>query len=151
EGTPGNPKTLPVTFSSVAGATSGQAIVGNIGAIADRVRVDPATGALLSVENLRITHTTTSDESFEDHTARIVGTHKVIANLDGTQGGTAYLGGWHGFTALHGLVTACQCVSDFEEHQHYVPPGGMSGGCDSSGPENGCWDGDVWGLAFSPQ
>jgi hypothetical protein len=143
-GTPDHPASLPVTFSAVAGATAGQAIVGNIGAIADRLRIDPKTGAVASVENLAITHKTTNDASLDDHRLRVVATHKIITVLDGAMNGTAYLGGWHGFTALHGLNGDCGCQSDFEEHKHYV-------GCDSSGPQFGCWDGDVWGLAMSPQ
>ncbi len=142
-GTPDSPATLPLTFSAVAGATAGQAIVGNIGAIADRVTVDPKSGALVGVENLKITHTTTSDAFYDDHLVRVVATHKIITVLDGAMNGTAYLGGWHGFTALHGLKGDCGCKSDFEEHQHYV-------GCDDSGAQLGCWDGDVWGLAMSP-
>jgi len=142
-GTPEAPATLPLTFSSVAGATAGQAIVGNIGAIADRLKVDPRTGAVQLVENLKITHTTTTDEFYDDHMVRVIATHKIISVLDGNLNGTAYLGGWHGFTALHGLKGDCGCKSDFEEHQHYY-------GCDSSGAQFGCWDGDVWGLAMSP-
>jgi hypothetical protein len=152
EGTPAHPKTDDVSFSAVAGATSGQAIVGNVGAIGDRLTVDPATGKVLAVENLAITQQTTSEESYQDHLVRIVATHKIVANLDGPRSGTAYLGGWHGFTALHGLRGPCSdCSTDFEEHQHYIPPGGQVTGCDSSGPQEGCWDGDVWGLAISPQ
>src|SRR6185437_180572 len=48
-GTDDNPAVLPVTFSAVAGATAGQAVVGNIGAIGDRLRVDPKTGDVQSV------------------------------------------------------------------------------------------------------
>lgn len=143
-GTPEKPATLPLTFSSVAGATAGQAVVGNIGAIADRLVVDPNTGAVQRVENLAITHTTTTDDFYEDHLVRVIATHKIITALDGNLNGTAYIGGWHGFTALHGLKGDCGgCKSDFEEHQHYY-------GCDSSGEQFGCWDGDVWGLAMSP-
>ena len=146
-GTPQNPATLPVTFSAVAGATPGQAIVGNIGAIADRLIVDPKTGAILSIENLKVTATSTAPGDLAFHAERVVATHKVIANLHGNRNGTAYLGGWHGIYALHGLNGDCQCGSDFEEHRHYLPPSG----CDSSGAQSGCWDGDVWGLAVSPK
>jgi len=142
-GTDDNPAVLPVTFSAVAGATAGQAVVGNIGAIGDRLRVDPKTGDVQSVENLAITHKTTIDSFYQDHLVRVVATHKIISVLDGNLNGTAYLGGWHGFTALHGLRGDCNCATDFEEHKHYT-------GCDSSGAQFGCWDGDVWGLAMSP-
>jgi len=144
-GTDASPATLPVTFSAVAGATAGQAVVGNIGAIADRLRVDPTTGAVQSVENLAITHKTTIDAFYQDHLVRVVATHKIISVMDGALNGTAYLGLWHGITALHGLKGDCGCTSDFEEHQHY------SHTCDSEGDANGCWGGDVWGLAMSPQ
>src|SRR5262249_50252818 len=143
-GTPANPATLPLTFASVAGANPGQAIIGNIGAIADRLAVDPKTGVVKGVENLKIPLKSTTPDSLEDHTVRVVGTHKVISALDGAMNGTAYLGGWHGFYALHGLNGDCGCASDFEEHQHYY-------GCDDSGDEFGCWDGDVWGLAMTPE
>jgi Two component regulator propeller len=143
-GTPESPNTLPLTFSAVAGANPGQAVVGNIGAIADRLTVDPKTGAIQDIHNLKITSTTTRADFVEDHLVRVIGTHKIITVLDGALNGTAYLGGWHGFYALHGLNGDCNCKSDFEEHQHYY-------GCDSSGAQFGCWDGDVWGLAMSPQ
>jgi hypothetical protein len=151
-GTADQPATMPVTFSAIAGATEGQAVVGNIGAIADRLVVDTKTGAVQRVENLRITSASTSGENIEEHLKRVVATHKVITALDGAFAGTAYLGGWHGFYALHGLKGDCGgCSSDFEEHQHYIPNGDPLNGCDSSGPQFGCWDGDVWGLAMSPQ
>jgi hypothetical protein len=146
-GTPDNPAVLPVTFSAVAGATAGQAVVGNIGAIADRLIVDPKSGAVRSIENLKVNADSTAPGDLGFHGVRVVATHKVIANLHGNLNGTAYLGGWHGFYALHGLNGDCKCSSDFEEHKHYIPPSG----CDSSGSELGCWDGDVWGLALSPQ
>ncbi len=138
-----SPNTMPLTFSAIAGATPGQAIVGNIGAIADRLTVDPRTGAVKDVENMQITLKSTPADFLEDHRLRVIGTHKIITVLDGNLNGTAYLGGWHGFYAVHGLKGDCNCKTDFEEHQHYV-------GCDSSGQQFGCWDGDVWGLAMSP-
>jgi hypothetical protein len=141
--TPDAPATWPVTFSAVGGANPGQAVVGNIGAIADKLTVDPKSGAVKDVENMAITHKTTTDAFYDDHMVRVIATHKVITQLNGNLNGTAYLGGWHGFYALHGLNGDCGCKSDFEEHQHYV-------GCDSSGAQFGCWDGDVWGLAMSP-
>jgi hypothetical protein len=144
-GTPTHPAVSPVTFSAVAGATSGQAVVGNTGAIADRLVVDPSTGRIQRIENLVITTTQVGSESLADHRERVVATHSILVELQGTFSGTAYLGGWHGFSALHGLTADCGC-KDFEEHQHFIP-GDAMGHCDSSGPENGCWDGDVWGLA----
>jgi hypothetical protein len=146
-GTPSSPATIQVTFASVGGATPGQAIVGNIGAIGDRLVVDARTGAVKSVENFRITTASTPAAFLDDHTQRVVGTHKVMVDLQGNRNGTAYMGGWHGFYAVAGLNGDCQCSSDFEEHQHFVP----GSGCDSSPPADGCWDGDVWGLALSPK
>jgi hypothetical protein len=144
-GTPDHPATLPVTFSAVAGATAGQAVVGNTGAIADRLIVDPSTGNVKRIENLKVTNADSGNETLQAHLERVVATHSILVDLDGTFNGTAYLGGWHGFTALHGMNGDCGC-KDFEEHQHFIP-GDSMGGCDSSGAENGCWDGDVWGLA----
>jgi hypothetical protein len=131
-----------VSFASVAGGQPGQAVVGNVGAIADRVRVDPVTGVVLALENLQVTSANVnpnSAEEYPEHLKRVVATHKVIVDLDGTFNGTAYLGGWHGWSALHGMNGDCGCLA-FEEHQHYI-------GCDSSGEAAGCWDGDVWALA----
>ena len=143
KGTPDAPATLPVTFAAVGGATAGQAIVGNMGAIADRLRVDPKSGAVQSVENLAVTTKSTPADLLDDHKVRVIGTLKVITVLDGAKNGTAYLGGYHGFYALHGLRGDCGCASDFEEHQHFV-------GCDSSGEQYGCFDGENWGLAMNP-
>jgi hypothetical protein len=114
-----------------------------MGAIADRLTVDPQTGAIKHIENLAITHQTTRDSDYEDHLVRVIGTVKVITVLDGVLNGSAYLGGYHGISALHGLKGDCQCRSDFDEHAHYI-------GCDSSGDAYGCWDGQVYGLAMSP-
>jgi hypothetical protein len=148
-GTPDMAVTLPVTFSAVAGATSGQAIVGNVGAIADRLVVNPSTGAVERIENLKLTSAQQSNsEEFSEQVVRVVATHKVLTDLNGTLNGTAYIGGWHGFEALHALNGDCGCL-EFEQHQHFIP-GAEFNYCDSSGDENGCWDGDVWGLARSP-
>src|SRR5260370_6344203 len=84
-------------------------------------------------------------DELDEHIRRVVGTYKVIVDLNGTWRGTAYLGSWHGFLAYHGLTGACGCLA-FQEHQHFMPPSG----CDSSPPEQGCWDGEVRGLALTP-
>src|SRR6202012_3056821 len=99
-------------------------------------------------ENMQVTMANvnaSSSEEYPEHLARVVATHAVLADLDGTYHGTAYLGGWHGFEALHGLTADCGCL-DFEEHQHFIPGADLNW-CDSSGSDGGCWDGDVWGLA----
>src|SRR5438270_897963 len=44
----------PVTFASVAGALSGEAVIGNIGAIADRLQVNPSTGAVTRIDNMKV-------------------------------------------------------------------------------------------------
>jgi hypothetical protein len=148
-GTPDAPATWPLTFSAVGGANPGQAIVGNIGAIADKIQVDPKTGKFQSLENFQVTKQ--NCPYWDVHVVRVIGVHKIIVALEGPFNGTAYLGGWHGFYAVHGLNGDCGCQSDWEEHQHFIPNNDEVNGCDSSGHANGCYDGDVWGLAFSPQ
>jgi hypothetical protein len=141
--------TLPVTFSAVAGAAAGEAIVGNVGAIADRIQVDPASGALIRIDNMKVTSAQSgSGEELGEHIKRVVATHTIAVDLDGTFNGTAYLGGWHGFEAFHGLGGDCGCL-EFEEHQHFIPGADLDW-CDSAGDANGCWGGDVRGLAIAP-
>jgi hypothetical protein len=140
-----SPGTWPVTFTSVAGATSGQALVGNVGAIGDRLEVDPASGAVIRVDNMLVDpQYVTPPSEIPAQLERVVATHKIVVDLDGTWYGTAYVGGWHGFSAFHGLERDCGCVA-FEQHLHYQPPSG----CDSSPATQGCWDGDVRGLAIT--
>ena len=142
------PATLPVTFSAIAGGAPGEAIVGNVGAIADRLKVDPTTGTVLHVDNMKVTSAQSgSGEELSEHIKRVVATHTIAADVDGTFNGTAYVGGWHGFEAFHGLDGDCGCLA-FEEHQHFIPGEDMNW-CDSSGESNGCWGGDVRGLAIA--
>lgn len=148
-GTANAPAALPVTFSAIAGAAAGEAIVGNVGAIADRITVDPSSGTLVAVENMKVTMAQSgSGEELAEHLKRVVATHTIAVDLDGTFNGTAYVGGWHGFSAFHGLDGDCGCLA-FEEHQHFIP-GAELGWCDSAGTANGCWGGDVRGLAIAP-
>lgn len=143
------PATLPVTFSAVAGAAAGEAIVGNVGAIADRLTVDPSTGALMHIDNMKVTTAQSgSGEELGEHIKRVVATHTIAVDLGGTYSGTAYVGGWHGFEAFHGLDGDCGCLA-FEEHQHFIPGADLNW-CDSSGSADGCWGGDVRGLAIAP-
>ena len=147
-GTTTAPATLPVTFSAIAGAAPGEAIVGNVGAIADRMTVDPASGAVLRVDNMRVTTAQSgSGEELSQHIIRVVATHTITVDLDGTYEGTAYVGGWHGFEAFHGLDGDCGCLA-FEEHRHFIPGADMNW-CDSAGQSDGCWGGDVRGLAIT--
>jgi hypothetical protein len=148
-GTATAPATLPVTFSAIAGAAPGEAIIGNVGAIADRVTVDPASGAVLRVDNMKVTTAQSgSGEELSEHIKRVVATHTIAVSLDGTYDGTAYVGGWHGFEAFHGLGGDCGCLA-FEEHRHFIPGADMNW-CDSAGQSDGCWGGDVRGLAITP-
>jgi hypothetical protein len=142
------PATFPVSFSAVAGAAPGEAIVGNIGAIADRLSVDVASGAVVRVDNMSVGAAQTGGgEELGEHIKRVVATHTIAVDLNGTYDGTAYIGGWHGFEAFHGLDSDCGCLA-FEEHQHFIP-GADRNWCDDAGTSNGCWGGDVRGLAIA--
>ena len=135
-------------FTAVAGGLAGQAIVGNLGAIADHLTVDPASGKVLRVENMQVP--LFDGPEYHEHLIRVVAALRVVADLDGTFGGTAYLGGIHGFTAWHGLATGgCKCER-FQEHQHFIP-GAEQSWCDSTVPKGHCWGGDVKGLALTAQ
>jgi ligand-binding sensor domain-containing protein len=129
----------PVTFASVAGAMSGEAVIGNVGAIADRMIVSPSSGAVQRIDNMQVTIANIpADKQWEypEHIKRVVAGRRAIADLNGTYEGTAYIGGFHGYYAYHGLGDDCGCLA-FEEHQHgfiNVTTGG----------------GDVRGLALSP-
>ncbi len=133
-------------FASVAGGLPGQAVVGNRGAIADRLEVDPQSGAIQSLVNLEVPFSNSPE--YVEHLIRVVAGLRVVIDLKGTFGGTAYIGGIHGFTTLHGLTVPCKCIA-FQEHQHFMPSDAM-GNCDSTVPPNHCWGGDVKGLAISP-
>jgi hypothetical protein len=113
------PGTYPVTFSSVSGAKPGEAIVGNIGAIADRLQVDPASGAVTRIDNMQVTMANTNAAEYPEHLKRVVAVWHSVVDLNGTFQGTAYMGGFHGFYAFHGLDADCGCLA-FEEHQHYI-------------------------------
>jgi hypothetical protein len=135
-------------FASVAGGLAGQAIIGNSGAIADQLVVDPGSGRVLRMDNLSVDCTYLSPIFCFEHRAKVTSTLRVVVDFDGPWQGTAYLGGVHGFSAWHGINADCGCQR-FEEHQHYYPSEDPY--CDSSGPQSGCWGGDTAGLAISPQ
>jgi hypothetical protein len=136
-----NPGTWPVTFASVAGGMAGEAVIGNIGAIADRLTVDPSTGAVLRLDNMQVTPANTTAAEYPYHLQRVVAALSVVADLNGTYQGTAYLGGFHGFYAFHGLEADCGCLA-FEEHQHYITAL-IVGGADVRALALSA-DGDVW-------
>jgi hypothetical protein len=129
------PGTYPVSFSSVAGATPGQAIVGEFGTVADRLEVNPSTGAVTRVDNMAVTMAQVQGTEYPEHLKRVVAVWKSVVDLNGTFSGTAYLGGWHGFYAFHGIDGDCGCLQ-FEEHQHYITDSTIGGS-------------DVKGLAIS--
>ncbi len=129
------PGTYPVTFQSVSGAQPGEAIVGNIGAIADRLEVDPSTGAVTRLDNMQVTPANTNASEYPEHLKRVVAVWHSVVDLNGTFAGTAYMGGFHGFYAFHGLDADCGCLA-FEEHQHYITDSMIAGD-------------DVKGLALS--
>lgn len=135
-------------FASVAGGLVGQAIIGNVGAVADQLTVDPNTGQVIGIENLSVNCTYLSPVICLEHRSKVTATLRVVVDFDGGWGGTAFLGGVHGFSAWHGVNRDCECQR-FEEHQHYFPP--TDPYCDSSGPQHGCWGGDTAGLALSPR
>jgi hypothetical protein len=132
-----SPGTYPVTFAAVAGATPGQAIIGELGTIADRLIVNPSTGAVTRLDNMAVTMAQVQGSEYPEHIKRVVATWKAIVDLNGTFSGTAYFGGFHGFNAFHGLNQDCGCLA-FEEHQHYITDTTVGGA-------------DVKGLAFSSQ
>jgi hypothetical protein len=143
------PTTNPVRFSAVAGGMAGEAFVGNIGFLGDRLRVDPSTGAVLAVVGLAVgeLQQPKPDERLAQQ-QREVATWRAVVDLNGTLGGTAYFGGFHGTSALHGMGEArasgsCGCV-DFEEHVH---PFSVSGNDVFGGDVHAAFvtaTGDVW-------
>jgi hypothetical protein len=132
-----SPGTYPVTFQAVAGATPGQAVIGEIGTIGDRLEVNPSTGAVTRIDNMVVTMNQVQGSEFPEHVKRVVATWKAIVDLNGTFSGTAYVGGFHGFEAFHGINNDCGCLA-FEEHQHYITADTVGGG-------------DVKGLTFTSQ
>jgi hypothetical protein len=156
------PATWNVSFTSVAGGQPGQAVIGNIGTIADRIDVDPSSGAVRDVVGLQVTSTQQPDPTeMMEQQQRVVASWRVAVDLNGTFNGTAYLGGWHGMSAFHGLGNSktsgiCgQGCADFEEHVHpFINGGNETAGRDiraiSITPEGDLWVGDadaVWFLA----
>jgi ligand-binding sensor domain-containing protein len=150
-----SPGTYPVTFASVAGGASGEAVIGNIGAIADRIQVNPANGVVIRIDNMSV-HVDPADPESEEQQRRVVASLRTVADLNGTFNGTAYLGGFHGFYAFHGLTSDCQCQV-FQQHNHAFAdwaPGGIGGGDVRAlgfSPDGDVWQGDRDVLALWPQ
>ena len=157
------PATWNVTFTSVAGGTAGEVVIGNIGFIADRLNVDPASGAVQSVVGLQVTSTQQPDPTeLAAQQQREVASWKVALDLNGPLAGTAYMGGWHGTSAFHGMTQSrtsgvCgQGCGDYEEHVH----GFFNGGTQPGGRDvhalaitaaGDLWMGDADVISFIPQ
>lgn len=148
-----DPGIRPVTFTSVAAGMPGEVMVGNIGAIADRLQVNPSTGAVERIDNLKVTSAQVSGSELPEHLIRVVAVWRVVVDLNGTLDGTAYLGGFHGFYAFHGLERDCGCLA-FEEHQHYITDAAI-GSADVKGlaisPDGDLWAGDRDFVSLLPQ
>jgi hypothetical protein len=157
------PYTWNVSFTSVAGGTPGEVVVGNIGYIADRMNVDPSTGAVQTVLGLQVTSTQQPDPTeLAEQQQREVASWKVTLDLAGTYNGTAYLGGWHGTSAFHNMgssrtsgICGAGCA-DYEEHIHGFFNGGTQpGGRDVHAlvvtNEGDLWMGDADVISFVPQ
>jgi hypothetical protein len=157
------PATYNVTFTSVAGGTPGEVVVGHLGYIASRMNVDPSTGAVESIVGLQVTATQQSDPSeLMAQQQREVASWKVVVDLNGTYNGTAYMGGWHGTSAFHNMGTSRTSgicgdgCADYEEHIHGFFNGGTQpGGRDVHAlaitPEGDLWMGDADVISFVPQ
>jgi hypothetical protein len=157
------PQDFNVEFMAIAGGQSGQVVIGEQGTIADRLDVDPTTGEVRSIVGAAVTSTQQSDPAeLEAQQQREVTSLQVAIDLNGTFYGTAYFGGWHGLSALHGLMrsrTTGSCgqgCGDFEEHVHPFMNGGtVPGGRDIRAititPEGDLWVGDADAVWFLPQ
>ena len=160
-GSPDNPSTQTTTFSAVAGGTAGEVFVGHLGMIGDRLQVDPASGAVQSIESLAVTAIQQMDPTeLGPQQQREVSVLRAVVDLAGPFGGTVYFGGWHGTSALHGMTlprqtSVCGCY-DYEEHVHPFGDGGDAiFGTDVRGlaltPEGDLWMGDRRALYFMPE
>ena len=156
-----SPSTQAVTFTSVAGGMPGEAVVGNIGYIADRIDVDPSSGAVRDVVGLQVTATQQPNpDELQAQKEREVATWKVALDLNGTFGGTAYMGGWHGTACFHGMTQArssgiCgEGCADYEEHVHAFSDSDTFGGdvhALAITAMGDLWMGDRKALYFMPQ
>jgi hypothetical protein len=156
-----SPSTQPVSFTSVAGGMAGEAFVGNVGYIGDRLRIDPVSGTVEMVEGLAVTSAQQPDPTeLTAQQVREVTTLHAVVDLNGPLGGAVWFGGWHGTGVLHGLTrdpatAVCGCA-DYEEHVHpFSPDGDVVYGGDVRGlavtPEGDLWIGDKKALYFLPQ
>ena len=158
------PYTWNVSFTSVAGGAPGEAVVGNIGFIADRLNVDPTSGAVQTVLGLQVTSTQQSDPSelSEQQAARsgVVeghprpGRHLQRHGVHGRLARHQRLP-QHGHLA-HDAASAAPGCADYEEHIHGFFNGGTQpGGRDVRAlaitNEGDLWMGDADVISFVPQ
>src|SRR5262249_19892485 len=144
-----------------AGAQSGQAFVGNIGYIGDRLGINPATGAVDHIVSLRVTEAQQPDPAeLEAQQVRVVASLRAVVDLNGPVSGAAYFRGFHGTSVLYTMnrqqpsgITDCACTV-FVEHQHPFDADGNAYGTDVRGlavtPEGDLWIGDKKVLYFMP-
>jgi hypothetical protein len=78
-----DPGTYPVTFTSVSGGPAGNVMVGNIGAIADRLVVNPANGAVQRIDNLQVTSNQVQGSELPEHIIRVVAVWKSVVDMNG--------------------------------------------------------------------
>src|SRR5262249_23864474 len=95
-GTDASPSIQPVSFTSVARGMAGQAFIGNVGFIGDRLEIDPASGAVQLLMSMEVTEVQQSDptELFEQK-KRETSTLHALVDLNGPQSGAVWFGGWH--------------------------------------------------------
>ena len=74
---------------------------------ADRLQVNPATGQVVKIDNMQVTMANTNAAEYPEHKKRVVAVWRSVVDLNGAFNGTAYLGGFHGFYAFHGLTADC--------------------------------------------
>lgn len=129
-----NPSTQNVVFTSVAGGMPGQVFVGHVGYIADRLDVDPSTGAVRDVVGMQVTSTQQPDATeLQAQQVREVAEWKVAVDLNGPMNGRAYMGGFHGLSAYSGMENGAtsglcgQGCPQFEEHIHPFTPSDTAG------------------------
>jgi hypothetical protein len=157
------PTTNPVTFTTVAGGNPGQAFVGNIGYTGDRIDVNPATGAVLTVAGMEVTSTQQSGtEELGEQQKREIATWKAIVDRNGPMNGRAYFGGFHGLSALSGMNAGMasglcgQGCGQYEQHVHPFANGntqvlGRDIRAIALTAAGDLWVGDADALWFFPQ
>jgi hypothetical protein len=138
---------------------SGEAFVGHLGMIGDRLQVDPASGAVQMIQSLAVTEAQQPrPEELGPQQQREVSVLRAVMDLAGPLGGTVYFGGWHGTSALHAMTlprptSVCACP-DYEEHVHPFGDDQVFG-TDVRGlaltADGDLWMGDRRALYFMPE